>query len=261
MREKELVIKHYSTYEEEERLESRHGQVEFLTTMKYIHKYLNPGMRILEIGAGTGRYSLALAREGYRVDALELVEHNIEVFCSKFCRADEVKLIQGNALDLSEYEDETFDITLSLGPMYHLFEDERKKLAMKEAVRVTKKGGYIFMAYCMNEATMLQYTFGKNLLSEYRKKKLISEDFVWTPNENDAFALVRTEQIRTLTEGMAVERMGLIAVDGPTLYMADLVDSMEEEMFAEYMRYHLSVCEREDLIGASNHTLDILRRC
>ena len=261
MEEKDLVIKHYSTYEEEERLASRHGQVEFLTTMKYIRKYLEPGMRVLEIGAGTGRYSLALAREGYRVDALELVEHNIEVFRSKICGTEEVKLIQGNALDLSGYGDETFDITLSLGPMYHLFEDGKRKQAMKEAVRVTKKGGYIFTAYCMNEATMLQYTFGKNLLKEYRKKKLVSEDFVWTPNKNDAFSLVRTEQIRTLTEGMTVERVELIATDGPTLYMADLVDSMSEEVFAEYMRYHLSVCDRQDLIGASNHTLDILRRC
>ena len=132
---------------------------------------------------------------------------------------------------------------------------------MREAIRVTKKGGYIFTAYCMNEATMLQYTFGKNLLSAYREKKLVSEDFVWTPNENDAFSLVRSEQILALTEDMQAERIGLIATDGATLYLADMVDAMSEEMFAEYMKYHLSICERQDLIGASNHTLDILQRC
>ncbi|MBQ8598142.1 MAG: class I SAM-dependent methyltransferase [Lachnospiraceae bacterium] len=260
MTEKDLVIRHYSVYEEEERLAARHGRVEYLTTMHYIHRFLKPGMRILEIGAGTGRYSLALAREGYRVDALELVEHNIEVFQSKLQEGDTVNLIQGNALDLSVYEDETFDITLSLGPMYHLFDDEKKKQAMREAIHVTKKGGYIFTAYCMNEATMLQYTFGKNLLSAYREKKLVSEDFVWTPNENDAFSLVRSEQILALTEGMQAERIGLIATDGATLYLEDMVDAMNEEMFAEYMKYHLSICERQDLIGASNHTLDILQR-
>lgn len=116
MTEKDLVIRHYSVYEEEERLAARHGRVEYLTTMHYIHRFLKPDMRILEVGAGTGRYSLALAREGYRVDALELVEHNIEVFQSKLQDDDTVNLIQGNALDLSVYEDETFDITLSLGP-------------------------------------------------------------------------------------------------------------------------------------------------
>lgn len=260
MTEKDLVTRHYSTYEEEERLSSRHGQVEYFTTMNYIHKFLKPGMGILEIGAGTGRYSLALAREGYRVDAVELVEHNIEVFRRKLGKEDKVRLMQGNALDLWEYEDESFDITLSLGPMYHLFDEEKRKQAMREAVRVTKKGGYIFTAYCMNEATMLQYAFGKDLLFEYREKNLVSENFVWTPNENDAFALVRREQIFSLTEDEAVERIGLIATDGATLYLADLVDDMSEELFAEYLKYHMSICERQDLIGASNHTLDILRK-
>lgn len=260
MIEKELVVKHYNTYEEEERFAPKHGQVEFLTTMEYIHKYLWPGMRILEIGAGTGRYALALAREGYRVDALELVEHNIEVFRSKLTGRDEVNLIQGNALDLSAYEDETFDITLSLGPMYHLFDEDKRRKAMSEAVRVTKSGGYIFTAYCMNEATMLQYAFGKNLLMDYRREGLVSKDFIWTPNENDAFALIRSEEIFALTEGVPVKRLELIATDGASVYLADMVDAMSEEMFEEYMRYHLSVCARQDLIGASNHTLDILHK-
>ena len=51
-----------------------------LTTMRYIDKYIKPGDRVLEIGAETGRYSHALARQGYAVDAVELVEHNIEIF-------------------------------------------------------------------------------------------------------------------------------------------------------------------------------------
>ena len=55
----------YSHYEEEGRLRSQHGMVEFLTTMRYIEKYIKSGMRILEIGAGTGRYSHALAQQGY----------------------------------------------------------------------------------------------------------------------------------------------------------------------------------------------------
>ena len=67
----------YSQYDEDGRLLSKHGRVEFLTTMRYIEKYLRPGMRVLEIGAGTGRYSHTLARQGYPVDAVELVQRNI----------------------------------------------------------------------------------------------------------------------------------------------------------------------------------------
>lgn len=260
MKEKDVVIQFYNTIKEEERLSEKHGQVEFRTTMKYIHDFLKPGMRVIEIGAGTGRYSLALAREGYHVDAVELVERNIEVFKSKM-RTDEcVRIMQGNAMDLSMYEDETFDITLSLGPMYHLFEEDNKMKALEEAIRVTKKGGIIFIAYCMNEATMIQYCFRRETIWEDKKKGLLSEDFHWTSNENDAFALMRPVEIIALTQSFPIERIKLVATDGATRYMDDTVDAMSDELFEEYYKYHLSICERMDLIGASNHTLDILRK-
>ena len=68
-----ILTEYYSNYDEEGRLMSRHGKVEYLTTMRYIERYLVPGTRILEIGAATGRYSHTLARMGYTVDAVELV--------------------------------------------------------------------------------------------------------------------------------------------------------------------------------------------
>ena len=41
--------------------------------MRYIEKHIRPGDRVLEIGAGTGRYSHALARQGYAVDAVDQI--------------------------------------------------------------------------------------------------------------------------------------------------------------------------------------------
>lgn len=67
------IIDFYNHYDEDSRLAPRHGMVEFLTTMRYIERFIRPGDRVLEIGAGTGRYSHALARQGYAVDAVELV--------------------------------------------------------------------------------------------------------------------------------------------------------------------------------------------
>lgn len=48
----ESLTQFYDQYDEDARLTSRHGRVEFLTTMRYIEKYMRPGMRVLEIGAG-----------------------------------------------------------------------------------------------------------------------------------------------------------------------------------------------------------------
>ncbi|SHO48671.1 class I SAM-dependent methyltransferase [Anaerocolumna xylanovorans] len=255
---------YYNNYDEEGRLLRRHGQVEYVTTMTYIHKFLpeedKGNCRILEVGAGTGRYSIALAQAGYSVDSIELVEHNLNILKSKVKEGYRITARQGNALDLSGYGDETFDMTLVLGPMYHLYTEEDKKKALQEAIRVTKAKGYILVAYCMNEATILQYCFGKNQLRECISKNMLTEDFHCISRPEDLFEIVRTEDIKRLTEGMGVTRIHLIAADGAANYMQDVIDGMDDELYELYIRYHLSVCERQDLIGATNHSLDILRK-
>ena len=138
METKKILEQFYSGYDEDGRLRSKHGMVEFLTTMRYVERYLRPGMKILEVGAGTGRYSHHLARMGYRVDAVELVEHNIRVFRENTTPVEDVTVVQGDARCLARFEDDTYDITLLLGPMYHLFTLEDQKMALSEAVRVTK---------------------------------------------------------------------------------------------------------------------------
>lgn len=145
---------YYSSYNEDSRLVSRHGSVEFLTTMRYVEKYLQSGMRVLEIGAATGRYSHTLARRGYRVDAVELVQHNIDIFKTNTLPGENVNIFQGNAKKLSMLADNTYDITLLLGPMYHLFTVHEQLEALSEAIRVTKKGGIIFAAYCGNDTVL-----------------------------------------------------------------------------------------------------------
>ena len=109
----QVLTQFYTNYDEEGRLLSRHGQVEYLTTMRYIEKYLKPGMKVLGIGAGTGRYSHTLARQGYKVDAVELVQHNIDIFNMKTQSCEDVTIRQGNAMELHFFEPDTFDVTLT----------------------------------------------------------------------------------------------------------------------------------------------------
>ena len=133
------IKEYYSNYEEDNRFtQDKSHRVEFITTTKYIDKYLKKGDRILEIGAGTGAYSIHYAKQGYKVDSLELVQSNIDIFQSKITSDLDINIRQGTALDLSCYEDNTFDVTLVLGPLYHLYNEEDKNKAIQEALRVTK---------------------------------------------------------------------------------------------------------------------------
>ena len=96
----------YNHYDEDSRLLFQHGSVEFLTTMRYIEKYLKHGDKVLEIGAGTGRYSHALARRGHPVDAVELVAHNIEVFRQNTRPGESVTIAPVSYTHLEPHQDE-----------------------------------------------------------------------------------------------------------------------------------------------------------
>lgn len=251
--------KYYNKFCEDKRLTRRHGKVEYITSMKYIHEYLNGNKKakILDVGAGTGRYSVELANEGYDVTAVELVKHNLGVLKSK---GSTVKAYQGTALDLSRFEDDTFDMTLVFGPMYHLYTFEDKVKALKEAKRVTKVGGVILVAYCMNEYSILTYGFKENNIKESIEKGKVSDDFHVVSEPEDLYDYVRIEDINRVNEAASVKRIKLIAADGPANYMRPILHNIDEETFKLFIDYHLSTCERSDLLGASAHTLDILKK-
>lgn len=250
---------YYNKFNEDKRLTRRHGYVEFVTSMKYIHKYLekfnNP--KILDIGAGTGRYSVALAEEGYDVTAVELVKYNLGILKKK---NSSVKAYQGNATKLSRFEDESFDLTLLFGPMYHLYSHEDKLKALNEAKRVTKKGGIILVAYVMNEYSVITYGFKQNNIKECMENNKLTRDFHTVSSKEDLYDYVRIEDINKLNEEAGLEREIIISADGPADYLRQTLNAMDDEAYRLFIEYHLATCERYELIGAAAHTVDILRR-
>lgn len=253
--------KYYNKFCEEKRLTRRHGYVEYVTSMKYIHEYLPQGkketIKILDVGAGTGRYSVQLAGEGYDVTAVELVKYNLGILKSK---KSGVKAYQGNALNLSRFEADQFDMVLVFGPMYHLYTKEDKVKALKESKRVVKPGGIILVAYCMNEYSILTYGFKEGHMKESIRNQKVDDSFHVRSKEEDLYDYVRIEDIDAIDQAAGVKREKLIAADGPANYMRTVLNAMDEETYQLFIQYHLSTCERKDLLGASAHTLDIVRK-
>ncbi|MBQ8858028.1 MAG: SAM-dependent methyltransferase, partial [Lachnospiraceae bacterium] len=115
------------------------------------------------------------------------------------------------------------------------------------------------VAYCMNEYSVLTYGFKENHIKESLAAGKLSEDFQVLSQEEDLYRYMRLDDINALNEEMGLERIKIISPDGPSDFMRPTLNAMDEETFELFVKYHLSVCERADLIGAGSHTLDILR--
>lgn len=255
-----MLNERYSGENEDVRLLSNAGQVEFITTTTYIEKYLSKGDKILEVGAGTGRYSLYYANKGYDVTAVELVKANLKVLKQNIKKGTNIKALQGDALDLSRFADNTFDVTLVLGPLYHLFTDADNKQAISEAVRVTKPGGIIAIAYLPSDSIMLDWALKKRHLIDGQDVDFDSKTFKMINYVGGNFSAFYISEFKKLMKNFNVKMLNNVATDGMSHHVKDELNALTPEEFDVWLRYHLSTCEREDLQGYSNHMLYICKK-
>ena len=249
--ESERVNRTYDIFNEDTRLNrSKAARVEFLTTVRYIEKYLKEGDKILDIGAGAGEYSLYFARKGYAVSALELADANIAAFQKKLTPEDKIDLVQGNALDLSHYADKSFDVVLLFGPLYHLANDADKQTCISEAKRVCKDDGKIFFAFISNDFVFLtEFGYDVEYFSngDYDKQTFKLHDF--------PFVFHTVEAARKLLSDARINVLHEVASDGASELLAERINQMSDEDYAQYLRYHFYICEKPELLGMSNHLL------
>ncbi len=250
------IEKHYNKHPEDLRLQRRHGMVEFQVTMHHLHRFLRPGFSLLDIGAGTGRYTSALMAEGYEVKAVELVRHNIDVFLK---REPTANVVQGDARNMPFVPTASADLTLLLGPLYHLIGDEEKLKALREAKRVTKPGGLIFVAYLMNEYSILSYCFDEDRIGGLIERGAVDRDFHIQAQPDELYDYVRVSDIDRLDKAAGLERVTIFSPDGASDYMRTRLNRMSDETFARFIDYQKAISERPDLIGAGSHVVDVVR--
>lgn len=249
--ETEQLQRIYEHFNEDTRLNrSKAARVEFLTTVRYIERYIKPGDKILDIGAGAGEYSLYFSRRGYSVSAVELADRNIEAFRRKIQPDDNIELVKGNALDLSRYDDESFDAVFLLGPLYHLHSESDRQICIAEAKRVCKKDGTLFFAFISNDMVILtEFAYNSNyfLNGDYDKETFRLHDF--------PFVFATVERAREMLKNGGIRIIHEIAADGASELMAERINMLDDESFSQYLRYHFYICEKPELLGMTNHLL------
>lgn len=256
---KDIIVDKYSDYDEDMRLVSdRAHNIEYLTAMRYIQKFLKPGAKILEIGAGTGRYSIALAKMGYEVTAVDLVPKHVEIMKSKSRRLKNFKCMVADALDLGMFEDNTFDMVLNFGPMYHLFHKKDKNQAVNETVRVAKKNGICMFAYVACSSIAIGYGLRRQCFTHLWSVM----DKLGRPKDipSEIFNCFYVEDFKKLFDKTNTKYITNVATDGLAPVVSEWVEQLSEDGYQAFLNWHFLTCERLDQQGYSSHLLYICRK-
>jgi len=250
----EKIKNHYENYDEEGRLfrDNAH-KPEYLTTIRYFDRLLAPGSRILDACAGAGRYSFYLADKGHKVTACDLSEHHINIIKSNpnANKLDDIKVC--NVLDLSGFEENSFDAVLCMGALYHLWESDDRQKAVSECIRVCKPGGIIALAYITKIGCMY---------SELKDDASNIDDLLRFINAeaHDVFVPTASKEIEELAINCGLEKIHHIATDGLIYAVTEKLNNANDENFNKYMEFHYYICEAPDVVGASLHGLWIGRK-
>jgi len=185
---------------------------------------------------------------------VDLSPANIAAFEKKITPEHPVRLMQGNALDLSAFADASFDVVLLMGPLYHLANATDRDRAIAEAKRVCAKDGSIFFAFISNDMVVLtELSYRPQFFSEetYDHDSFKVEDF--------PFVFFTLDQMREMLarNGIIIRRE--IAADGVSELMQDAINALSDEDYAQYVRYHLYCSEKPEMLGRSSHLLFVGR--
>lgn len=255
----DIVREYYEDYDEDGRLgRDNYHRLEWIVSCEYLDRYVRPGDRVLEVGAGTGAYSLRYASRGCHVHAVDLVGHNLDIMRDKVVEGMDVEIEQGDAVDLSRLADGIFDATLVLGPLYHLFADEDIHAAIAEAARVTRDGGIVALAWLPSDGVLAKTGEIWRLLDDPAAAFDEQFDFLRIPEET--FATFRIDEFERLLTGHGLSVLHEVATDGIAPIIGDKVNSFSPRQFAAWVNYQLAVCERRELQGYSGHMLSICRK-
>lgn len=250
---------------EDSRLE-RH-QLEFDLTLRYLSRYLPATGSILEIGAATGRYTLALCKRGYSVTAVDLSSALLER-CKQRLEASglhrQVQFIVADARDLHAVPDMTYDAVLLMGPLYHLIFEEDRRQAVRQAVERLHDGGLLFAAHLSRLGVLGDFI---KRMPEWIERSDEVRSFLDSgrrPDEQPGggfrgyFACV--SEIRSLHEAFGMQTIVLAGVE-PAISADDesynKLQSPQRELWLDLLE---KVSSAETTVGASRHLLYIGRK-
>jgi SAM-dependent methyltransferase len=260
------VVSTYESYREEDRLTTNNARkIEFITTTRIFDKLFEQKLKILDCAAGTGAYAFYLADRGHEIVATDITPRHIN-YINEQLKTKTYKMVTSilDAIDMSKFENESFDVVLNMGPFYHLVDDVRRKKCLSECLRVLKKGGilvtayipkyYVFQYMALSNPLYLDSTLATQIINtgELRHD---DEKCFWTDTYYASF-----DEMEALYTENHLKIIDHVAQDGIAPLLHEKVDKWTKEELSIWFDYHYSTCREKSTLGTSNHVIIIGRK-
>ena len=256
------VVSFYSVSEEDDRwAQSRYAGLEFHYTKKLISGYINSESHVIELGCATGYYGMYFADKCAHYTGIDLTPEHIDVFNQKIADAGikNISTAVGDATGLPETPDNSFDVVLCLGPMYHLQQNDRLKV-FEECYRIAKDGAVLAFAYINGLGVYAGACVHDNCRGVYPSVKANKYVFEFgTDDVNpDRFYFTSPEEMEFDAKRKNLEVLKNCGLD--FFFTLCAVNQMSDEQFECYMEIADRMCESPSCTGLSNHALLICRK-
>lgn len=266
MGDQEDVIRHYETIREEDRMSSGLGQLELVRTQEILQRHLpRPPARVLDVGGGTGVHASWLAEGGYDVHVIDLTPHHVERIQNDLGLA-RVTAEVGDARHLA-VADQSVDVALILGPMYHLTDHDDRQQALREALRVVVPGGLVAVAAISRFASLFD-GLARGFLFDPDFRKIVERDLAdgqhRNPDDHPHWFTTAffhdPEQLRGELEVAGLNVIELVGLEGLAGWLGHLGEKWDSEDGRETILYAARAVESEpSVLGLSGHLLAIGR--
>ena len=259
------IIQHYEEdYDEAARLFSGGwGQVELLRTQELIRRFIPEApATIIDVGGGPGVYAAWLTDLGYDVHLVDPVERHIERAVERSADIAVAKVGDARSLD---YPDDSFDMALLLGPLYHLIERDDRLRALEEARRVTKTGSPVGVAAITPVASAID-NLHSGTIDDPECRATAERDIddgvhLNTTEDPRYFTTAffhRAEELEREFSDAGLTGVELFAVEGIAWAAPDLDERIADPEKRKHLLDLLRRLEREEtLFGATGHILGV----
>jgi ubiquinone/menaquinone biosynthesis C-methylase UbiE len=260
---------HYEPGVEKQRL-ATWGRLEFIRTTEILSRYLptQPAV-IADVGGGPGAYALWLATQGHEVHLLDPMALHVEQARQASAALEKGGLAsaeQGDARELP-FADQSVDVALLLGPLYHLVEEEDRLRALEEARRILRPGGLLAAAAISRFASTYD-GLTRGFLAEPEFAAIVECDVRDGQHRNpkrhpDWFTTAyfhHPNELRDEVRSAGFDVDALLAVEGPAGWLSDLSAWLDDDARRDVLLTAVQRVESEpSLLGASAHLLILAR--